>query len=737
LCRFRFYFVISLLLNCLYNHICKMENAIEIVGVSKTFVNGDVSFDAIHNLACAFSSSGLFFVVGKSGSGKSTLLNLVGGLETPTSGKIVINPSLRFCYVFQDENFIFSLSILENLQLVCNDGQLIDSLLKKVGLFDKKATPIMSMSKGERARLAIAKSLLSGASVLLLDEPTGNLDSANGQTVFSLLREVSKDHLVIVVSHDQESADKYGDVVLRLEDGKLVGEAVRRPISTGKRIITKQEATHHIPPRIGWHYVLHKAFSRKGKVILSLTNLVLSSSLLMVSLTLLFQNRVEMFSRAFEKSENNSLSISNTESSRNMNLPAKGIDFYKEICSYGAVEPIVAAPYSSVSSKDFFLFAYENQLTNKTWPDLEDNEIAVSSHFSKPGESNPIGKIITLDSGITLTVAAIYDDIPSPFARPFPSSSNDFIFTNEKTFGRIHSDSQWFDGPNPIFRNEALAYYRGCSSDLVLKEGRLPTAANEIVVSSLFVNSGWPQGDSSLVLEHSFPVQSDPRAVDPIDRVFTSLTVVGISENEDPQTIRFGNEFYEQASDILNKDASYFVSYEDAGKLLPLLFQDRISFLAFSDADQNTLVGYRQLLSFIDLTAPAWIATSVIFCVMTLIFVLLYSLDNIKTNEKDIALLKLARKSDGAILLLFGSMNSFLSLLAFPLTCLLGVGGAYGLGLLANKLFDLTPNIFVISWQGALISLAVLIIIPFLVTLLVLPKIKTRDAAQIFKRNLV
>lgn len=212
---------------------------------------------ALSNISCCFNDTGMYFVVGKSGSGKSTLLNLLGGLDSVLSGDIIVDgvsmkgfngkdyDAYRANYVgiiFQEFNLLEELTVYQNIELQLNiaginaTSEKINESLDKVGLNNYGKRYTYELSGGERQRVAIARQLAKGVKLLLADEPTGNLDAENGENIFNILKVLSKELTVVVVSHDMDFANRFADSVITIKDGKIdnITEVVNSNISEKK-----------------------------------------------------------------------------------------------------------------------------------------------------------------------------------------------------------------------------------------------------------------------------------------------------------------------------------------------------------------------------------------------------------------------------------------------------------------------------------------------------------------------
>lgn len=216
---------------------------LEVQDVGYVYQSKYQSIEALKHVSCSFEAGKFYAVVGPSGSGKSTLLSLLAGLDLPTSGEILVDghPTRTMdrdkyrretaSVVYQSFNLFPLLTALENVMypmelLHIKKAEAEASakrLINEVGLEDKifRQFPVM-MSGGEQQRVSIARALAAGGRILLADEPTGNLDSTNEETIVKILKRLAheKDYLVIVITHNS-SVYEQADVIYRMRDGEL------------------------------------------------------------------------------------------------------------------------------------------------------------------------------------------------------------------------------------------------------------------------------------------------------------------------------------------------------------------------------------------------------------------------------------------------------------------------------------------------------------------------------------
>ncbi|MCL2797411.1 MAG: ABC transporter ATP-binding protein/permease [Firmicutes bacterium] len=225
-----------------------------------------VPVTALSGISLAFEETGMVFVLGKSGSGKSTFLNLVGGLDTITSGDVVIKgkSSANFTqgdfdsyrntfigFIFQEYNILNEFSVGKNIALALelqgkrSDPAAVDAILAEVDLAGYANRKPNELSGGQKQRVAIARALVKNPEIIMADEPTGALDSNTGKQVFETLQKLSKTKLVIIVSHDRDYAEFYGDRVIEFADGRVISDikkykAGSRAIGEGVSVIDEK-----------------------------------------------------------------------------------------------------------------------------------------------------------------------------------------------------------------------------------------------------------------------------------------------------------------------------------------------------------------------------------------------------------------------------------------------------------------------------------------------------------------
>lgn len=222
--------------------ILKVENLV------KTYQSGDNKINAVDNISFSVDKGEFVAIVGASGSGKSTLLHLLGGVDKPSSGKVIIDGEeiykmsddnlaifrrRQVGLIYQFYNLIPILNVLENITLPCDldnnpvDQKRLEELVKTLGLEDRVDHLPNELSGGQQQRTSIGRALINNPAIVLADEPTGNLDSEASEEIMALLKDANKRYkqTVIVITHDLNIASS-ADRIITIDDGKIIKDEV-------------------------------------------------------------------------------------------------------------------------------------------------------------------------------------------------------------------------------------------------------------------------------------------------------------------------------------------------------------------------------------------------------------------------------------------------------------------------------------------------------------------------------
>ena len=223
-------------------------NILSTHNLTKTYGTGDNVVHALTDVSLDIEEGKFVSIIGSSGSGKSTLLNLLGGLDRPTSGDVVLDGKAIFemddealtifrrrkiGFVFQNYNLVPILNVYENIVLPIEldgtkiDTAYVDKIMDVLGLSEKKFSMPNQLSGGQQQRVAIARALAAKPSIILADEPTGNLDSKTSMDVIALLKLTGKEfaQTIVMITHNEEIATM-ADQMIRIEDGRIFSAGV-------------------------------------------------------------------------------------------------------------------------------------------------------------------------------------------------------------------------------------------------------------------------------------------------------------------------------------------------------------------------------------------------------------------------------------------------------------------------------------------------------------------------------
>ncbi|MBU1143654.1 MAG: ABC transporter ATP-binding protein, partial [Firmicutes bacterium] len=222
---------------------------IKVKGLNKYFFRGKRNeIHVLNDMTLDFPDKGLVVLLGASGSGKTTLLNVIGGLDSVQQGTIEFDNDLisryksstwdkirneSVGYIFQNYNLLPQMSVYENIALVLkmigiNDPAIVENrvnyILNAVNMYPYRKKKSTQLSGGQQQRVAIARALVKNPRVIIADEPTGNLDSKNTLDIMNIIKEISKEKLVVLVTHERDIASIYGDRIIEIKDGKVIND---------------------------------------------------------------------------------------------------------------------------------------------------------------------------------------------------------------------------------------------------------------------------------------------------------------------------------------------------------------------------------------------------------------------------------------------------------------------------------------------------------------------------------
>lgn len=407
---------------------------------------------ALNGINLKFPEAGLIFILGKSGSGKSTLLNVISGLDAPDGGEIIIadKSSKNFTerdfdayrntylgFIFQEYNILNEFSVKDNIALALElqnkpvEKSVIDNILKVVDLVEFSDRKPNELSGGQKQRVAIARALVKEPNVIFADEPTGNLDSKSSSQIFNFIKKLSKEKLVIVVTHDEESAVRYGDRIIELSDGLVISDKTvnndyidvasknrkhyfdETKIIKVDRDVRFRPITANLPNKVSRKIALNNIANKKVRLIVTLILIVIALSLFGFAEILANYNLVDASLSSFERMD-----------IENIRIEQGRIEEYIEFFSRSR-EVIEPETVEKVEAK------FPNIQFNKYYPFI--NMPVGSKNGATFMPTNIRGVVITDKKGIEAMGYKLVGEFPE-------ENTTDIVLTDFMIFNLIWSD---------------------------------------------------------------------------------------------------------------------------------------------------------------------------------------------------------------------------------------------------------------------------------------------------------
>ena len=469
---------------------------LQLKNITKNYLSGDNEVNALKGINLEFRESEFVSILGQSGSGKTTLLNIIGGLDRYTSGDLVINGKTTkefkdkdwdtyrnhsVGFVFQSYNLIPHQTVLSNVELALTISGVskeerkrrAKEALEKVGLGDQLNKKPNQMSGGQMQRVAIARALVNDPDILLADEPTGALDSQTSEQVMEILKEISKDRLIIMVTHNPNLAEKYSSRIIRLLDGNITDDtnpyhASEKDIEKAKK---KKEKSGKASMKFGTavRLSLNNLMTKKGRTFL--TAFAGSIGIIGIALILSLSHGMQSYIDRVEEDTLSSYPITIQESTIDMSSMMESM--------MGSDE--------EVEHEDGKIYSREivNEILETVSTKVQTNNLEAFKTFLESGESDIKNYTNSIQYGYDLDLNIYNQDENGDIQQVNPS-----IVFNELGFGQMieaqQESSSMFSGGTTLTSTdvwtELLDNQELLESQYDVLAGRWPTNYNEVVL---------------------------------------------------------------------------------------------------------------------------------------------------------------------------------------------------------------------------------------------------------------
>lgn len=617
--------------------------------------------NALKDVSIKFENTGIVFILGKSGSGKSTLLNVIGGLDNFDSGELhLFNKNIKefsdadldyyrntyLGFVFQEFNLLEDLDVNENVSLSLklqqkNNEEKVEKILEELELIDLKKRKINELSGGQKQRVAIARALIKNPKIILADEPTGNLDTDTGIQVMNLLEKISKDRLVIIVSHDEELAKKYASRIIRIKDGKIIEDKLMKKYESTSKI--KREYIKLINSKLPFFdslkFGVSTIFSKKIRFLLTILLVIFTltifgsfsiissfdhfkshADLLSVnneSYIYLQKGNAEEYENLFtnedikklsqELDEYNIIKVNSDENAKKITYKSIGIDFPN-------IDGIDAPLYYTASSDDNlnFVLINENGLKYEMIGRLPSNsdEIAITNyiadHIIKFGILKENEKITVADYSEILNnnISINIDNQEKKIVGIIKYDMNKYSFYKDKTYNDLtDEEKKSFDGINQtlLYKKEYLYNnlfvvneffddnYKMTVNAVSTLDNKTYTLKATSLSEPVYYYDGKNKKKITSLEENQAILNVNLLMNDSFNDKFMSYVSDNQSKNIDLENLKldFINEFLDD-SDVIGKEINIDLIAENSDKILKSAKGIQIIGVYFSDTDNKT-----------------------------------------------------------------------------------------------------------------------------------------------------
>lgn len=567
---------------------------LQLKNIVKDYVSGDTTVQALKGIDITFRDSEFVSILGQSGCGKTTLLNIIGGLDQYTSGDLIINGKSTKKYkdsdwdtyrnhtigfVFQSYNLIPHQSVLSNVELALTLSGVSKAerrkraieVLEKVGLGDQIHKKPNQMSGGQMQRVAIARALVNNPDILLADEPTGALDSATSIQIMELLKEISKDRLIIMVTHNPELAEKYSSRIVRLLDGKVTDDTM--PYEQTDSRVTENSTSKREKKKKGTSMSYMTALSlsannlmtKKGRTLL--TAFAGSIGIIGIALILALSSGFQSYIKRVEE---------DTLSSYPIAIEEEQVDYSSMMSAFMGQNVTDAA-----EKEDGKIYSNNiiSEMLNSMMSQVQVNNLADFKKFIED-ENNGFGELVSdIQYGYSTTLNIYKEDTSDGIVQVNPSTVLDTIgmgqlagMSGSSMMGSSMMGGSW-DVWSELIGNQTLL-----ESQYDVIAGRWPSAYNEIV---LIVDENNEISDYAL---YALGLKDQKEVADTMTRLAKGEEVVSYKSEytyEDILDLRYRL--------VVNTD---FYSYDDENGTYTDVREDEDSYKkAIADGIQLQVVG--------------------------------------------------------------------------------------------------------------------------------------------------